>query len=387
MSEQLRGDLEASAPESIRRDWTPLQAEMVAELFRVLRHFSRGQLANVFGMVLQLLRTYRVAYQLSGDLALVLDNSVIQDFKHRGDRRQPKRAIRAIAFTIFCRFVQHWSDRDSSLVVPAVAIYEHLGRRAPKDEEEALAVLDELALMLADLRLPLRSLGYDSALKLVDVLHAVHRDAAYLTGLAQELQSRSWKKDLKAEVGVKLPISLAHRELPEELSVEYFSPHYVRMAFAARIEHSIIKQSGHEPTAMPIGSGPVGQKLAKLNGIERDIRRGNIKGLGDLELLQYCHIGAQYKRPSNVVLVAQTFDDDLSAILSELSMLVHSEEPIHLESPEAADRVADTLARYFRGLPFKDEAARTGRVAQMADSFVLALADACERVLMDRVPK
>lgn len=54
---------------------------------------------------------YASAYELQGPIYLVLDNSLIQAFKHR--QTNTKRAVDALAFETFCTFVRDWSDRES----------------------------------------------------------------------------------------------------------------------------------------------------------------------------------------------------------------------------------------------------------------------------------
>lgn len=71
---------------------------------------------------------------------LVLDNSIIQSFKHRATK--PNRNLQALSYTAFTRFVTGWSDRQTYLAVTSpAALYEHMGRRGNINSAEALSAL------------------------------------------------------------------------------------------------------------------------------------------------------------------------------------------------------------------------------------------------------
>jgi hypothetical protein len=66
------------------------------------------EMASFVSRVMLFVKHYAFDYQLEGPVYLVLDNSLIQDFKHSND---PKRELNAHAYTVFCRSVTGWSDR------------------------------------------------------------------------------------------------------------------------------------------------------------------------------------------------------------------------------------------------------------------------------------
>ncbi len=90
-----------------------------------------------FDSTMGFVENYCAAYALKRPIYLVLDNSLVQDFKHT--KTNPVRALRASSFAAFCRFVQGWSDRPSYLVISPVCIYEHIGRRILTTAQEGRA--------------------------------------------------------------------------------------------------------------------------------------------------------------------------------------------------------------------------------------------------------
>jgi hypothetical protein len=364
----------------IRLAWTREQSQCVQGIFQRIAGLNNKELVEYSNLVDGLISQYIYACQLPGNMVSVLDNSIIQDFKHRKNANQRRREVRAEAFIAFCRFVEHWGSRSSSLALPAVAIYEHCGRKPCSSTHELERVLQELVSLLFETNLPIHMLGYRSPAHLVNVLNDIHDDAETLRELAKSIHSKNWKMDLKTDFGIKIPMAVAERNFPSGVQTKYFNPSVVKRTFSARIEELIIRQSKHNPAAMPISSGSVAKTLSKLNGIEKDILQGKIKGLGDLELLQYCSMGAQFHVQADHVFIGHTFDADLAKLLREFSGFVVSEGPIELGTPEAAKKATDSLMRGLFGNPFKEHDARMASVIPKARSFHCALLDACAMV-------
>lgn len=116
-------------------------------LQRALRGLDEDTILTCFRFTLWFVERYASAYELQGAIYLVLDNSLIQAFKHR--QTNAKRALDALAYETFCRFVRDWSDRDSHLALSPMAVYEHIGRRVPNSAAEVEATLAELEQLLS----------------------------------------------------------------------------------------------------------------------------------------------------------------------------------------------------------------------------------------------
>lgn len=98
-----------------------VKGNFTIEFVRRLRGSSPRDIALWFEQVVWLARRYIYACQLDGDLLLVLDNNIVQDFKHQ---QKPDRRLRALAFVAFCRFVAGWSPRPTRVALSAVTVYE-----------------------------------------------------------------------------------------------------------------------------------------------------------------------------------------------------------------------------------------------------------------------
>jgi hypothetical protein len=85
---------------------------------------------------------YASAYELPSPIYLVLDNSLIQAFKHR--QTNAKRAIDALAFESFCAFVRDWSDREVACLIALGVARLHATRpRAHENEVSSQANVSE----------------------------------------------------------------------------------------------------------------------------------------------------------------------------------------------------------------------------------------------------
>ncbi|HNI72227.1 MAG TPA: hypothetical protein PLX65_01705 [Accumulibacter sp.] len=111
--------------------------QLTANLEAALRGWHEEAVLTCFRFTLWFAERYASACELPSPIRLVLDNSLIQSFKHR--RTDKKRAPHALAYEIFCGFVRHWSDRESHLAPSPMAIYEHIRRCLPASVAEVVS--------------------------------------------------------------------------------------------------------------------------------------------------------------------------------------------------------------------------------------------------------
>jgi hypothetical protein len=271
--------------------------------------------------------------------------------------------------------VRDWSDRESHLALSPMAIFEHTGRHPPASVAEVEHTLAELQQLLGSTGLRIALLGFDSPDHLFERLQAIVADEAYLTRFVDEIDKRDWRIDLRAPMGVKIPMSEAWRSLPERLPLRYFDPWYVRFVLSARIEQHIIEQcQGHGPA--PISSGRLSETLAELNTFGRN---GLLKGLGDIDLLQICDINRQYQQKADYVLAGQTLDRDLAETLSQRHVY-HVHAGVDGGDPQREERIKEMIGLMF-SRPFAEEEARGHRIREQLADFARHLADACKQAL------
>jgi hypothetical protein len=344
---------------------------LAARLHIALQGIDDGAILRCFDLTLWFCTRYTSAYELPGPIYLVLDNSLIQAFKHR--QSNAKRAIDALAFETFCGFVRDWSDRESHLALSPMAIFEHIGRQPPASVAEVEYTIAELNQLLGSTGLRIASLGFETPAHLYERLQEIVADEAFLTRFVDEIDKTDWRIDLSAPTGVKIPMSEAWRSLPEKLPLRYFDWWYVRFVLSARIERHIIEQcDGHGP--VPIGSGRLSQTLAELNTFGRN---GLLKGLGDIDLLQICDISRQYQQRPDYVLAGQTLDRDLAETLSQRHVYqVHA--GVEGGDPQREQRIKEMVGLMF-SRPFAEEEERGKRIQEQLADFASQVAQSCKQ--------
>lgn len=318
-----------------------------------------------------LINTYASGYELGSPLFLVLDNSIIQDFKHQ--KADSGRALRALAYATFCRFVRGWSDRQTSLAVSAVAVYEHIGRKPVASPSDALSALSEIRYLLADTGICVATLGFNSPEELESTLHKVHSDSEFLAQYVRKIDGANWQLDLWTLMGVKIPMGIAQDAIPDDLPLKYFNPWYVKFVFSSRIAQFIIKQSRQNLEAMPISSGEMMEALANLNEINK---RELLKGLGDIDLLQICDISRQYKQNPGYILLGQTFDRGLAEVLRHRH-IYHESKGVSGGNPKANEEISEMVSFMFSN-PFAEQDARRAAIRPKILGFLDAFAILCK---------
>lgn len=324
-----------------------------------------------------LLDSYIAGYELNRKIFLVLDNSIVQDFKHLQDQR---RRSRAMAYAAFCRFVAQWSDLPSCLAVSPVALYEHGGRKPASSPEDAIGQYFQVQTILRYCGLPVAMIGFDDANTLYSRMLDVHADADYLEVFANQIEQSEWERDLRAWHGGEiLAAALADKAIPEDMPLKYFDPFYIRKVFGSRIEGHIADQSEGVFNHQPIRTGKVTVSLAKLNTITK---KGILQGLGDIDLLQICDISRQYKQPRDNLLLGQTFDADLAEALRFHHQLTESMSVVS-GVPDVKRQIQNMVSFMFSS-PFSEHKKRRELIMPLADEFADHVALLCRNAVKEK---
>lgn len=342
----------------------------------MLQPFSRRQHDEFDARLHAWLGSFVWACQLPGMPVVLLDNSVIQDFKHAGTPADKGglRQARVSALVAFSRFLRAWNRRDHAIAVSPVAVYEHLGRRPLSDASDAAHQLREVHALVQRAFQRLVLFNAAGLEEFVEATRAVDHDAQLLFDAARRIGEGMWARELKAPIGAYIPLAIAEAETPRDLPLRYFDPGVVHRVLAARAEREIVSQSASVSSVPPITSGEISRRLAALNGLGRDLRKGKIRGLGDLEILQFCTMGQQHAHKSSHVFVGVCSDSGLQHLLDDFSNVVVGKTITKGVSSETEVREAFEL---MLGLskPFAEEDERLRAAMPDAMSFTWAIAN------------
>lgn len=360
----------------VRSGWTDGQRRAMEAVRRALLPFTAKQIETFHKLLTNWVDSFVWACQLPGTPVILLDNSVIQDFKHAGTSSDKGglRQARATALVAFSHFLDAWNGRGHAVAISPVAVYEHLGRKPLVDRQGAVRVLQELNALLEPTKQRLQLFNASSVEQFVEATQAIQHDADLLFSAACELGEGVWARDLKAPFGAYIPLGIAEDATPRDLPLRYFSPRLVHHVFSARVEQDIISQSMGVSSVKPISSGAISERLAGLNGLKRDLRKGKIQGLGDLEILQFCSVRHQHLSPATHVFVGLCSDSGLQDLLHDYSNLVVSRR---IEGGVSTAQEVQDVVEMMLGLskPFNEEDTRLAAAIPAKQSFKLAILD------------
>ncbi len=318
--------------------------------------------------------TYTSGCELNGRVYLVLDNSLIQDFKHRD--AGGVRAIRAAAYTVFCSFVKDWSMREALLAITPAAIFEHVGRKSLHTYEETAEALADLRRILTPTRMPITPIEFNSVSDLRTRLSDVEADVNYLTNLLQEIDRSNWETDLKSKFGVKIPLRVAADSLPKHMPLRYFVPFYVSFVLSGRIERHMSGQTQDTQEVPFIHSGPLVKDFAILNSYRK--RQKNYGGFGDIDIFQTCDLSRQFQEKNNYVLIGQTTDELLNRILRRRTSFCLSSK-IVIGAPDQEARIRESIDLIF-GHRFSEYEERGNQVRHSFKEFFLTVLNSCSEL-------
>lgn len=337
-----------------------------------LKDKSEEDILNYFNEIKKFSLHYIMSYELDGEIYLVLDNSLIQEIKHKDTKNN--RAIKAEAYITFCKFVKYWSDRTSYLAISPMAIYEHLGRKIPSTLSELHNALIELNNILAISGLEIRYISFRDANSLYPILLNIAHDEKVLTEYIQGIDKISWKSDLAAPMGVKIPMSIAAKSLPTLPTLKYFDPWYVHFVLSGRVEQYIIEQSKHNPNAMPISSGELTILFSQLNTFKK---KTILQGLGDIDIFQICDVFSQYKNKKKHFFIGQSLDKDLSRVLFHRHTLHVSSEIVIGGTPDQEEKISN-LVKFMFSKPFEENEIRRQRIQPKFINFMEFITNICQ---------
>lgn len=344
-------------------------AQFKHEFLPFVKQLCREDVPEFLAFAKWFVDTYCSGYELEGPIYLVIDNSIIQDFKHRQDKKRWRRAMSYIALT---RFIKIFSDRATYLCISPVAVYEHGGKVVPASPEAANRLVSDILTILSPCRLPATTIGFDINSNLMRVLEDVHHDAEFLSTFAEQVKNMDLQYDLRTDwSGVRIPMSIAADLVPDDMPLRYFEPWYVKYVFTSRLEHLIAAQSKQHAEAQPILSGELSALLAKLN----ELKRGVLKGIGDIDLLQICDIRRQYSSRPGYVLLGQTRDETLANVLSLRHQYIESRQIIG--GSKKMDKQIGDVVKLMSSNPFAEQDKRHARIALHRKRFLKELYDLC----------
>lgn len=243
---------------------------------------------------------------VSERLLIFIDNNVLQDILKREREDQPLRGVRFHALLAFLTLAEDHYLLDIFACVSPAVLYE----AAYRGTRPSLEVFGEVVDALAEIGLATHLVGFSHPNELKRLFKRISRDEIEIRRALDEIKSKSWKRDFSGEsLGTRIPFGVAEDECPV-VRLCHFDPWYVKFLMMHIIEKRMYSENSDQGQARKLMQNPQERAFAILKH-----KGEGVEGLGDIELLTYCDLGAQTMRRSPHIIMGVTFDNSLREAL------------------------------------------------------------------------
>jgi len=140
----------------------------------------------------------------------------------------------------------------------------------------------------------------------------------------------SWRDENNKKVKCELfkpPFFIAYQVASrQKIRLKYFDRNIVNYVIASHLEPKVYSDSAPTNLVKQKLKGFRNESISKTASVSK-VAKGQLKGLVDIEILQNCNIGIQFKYNVDYTFFAVTFDKKLSELLYERTRLsIRSEE-------------------------------------------------------------
>lgn len=282
-----------------------------AKLFfeKYIVDLPNGYEIPVFRFASLLGRQFLSSIGLPTPFFLVIDNCLIQDLLH-ADKKE-ERKIRATALMLFTHYLKEKLAVSIYIAITPVTIYEFIGKRNLKDENDYEVNLSSLNSLLEDLQLPIIHFRIGSFEETNENIKRIIWDSEELTEKIQSIKGKKWDIRINNETELFCSYEIAKRHLPEPFVLRYLNKNFVRYVLASLIQMMIWES--------PIQSKHLRKRFLELPQTSAakllKIKSGDLKGLGDVQIFSLCSVRSQFMAEQHFSFVALTADEILHSIL------------------------------------------------------------------------
>jgi hypothetical protein len=294
------------------------------ELMRLFEKLDLNQLAIAEHSLRVLVWEFTPAVGLPEPYYVVPDNSLLQDIRHAS--QQDGRLTRYVGIQSFAYFLRNYTNLDVRLVITPTIFFESIGRRELKSESDYKQALRQLHNELSSLGIRIMISGIESYRKARALCSLILRDGKSIMKIFNDTKSSVWDIPLRngsQKYPMRIPMMMTDELLPRRMKLKYFNDWYVRLVLTGIVEKAILESRVNKN----ILRGYLSERSNFITGSIIKVRRNELKGLGDIELFQYCDIRSQFIAKSPTTYIGLTFDENLAKLLQKFSNLnVRSEE-------------------------------------------------------------
>lgn len=263
---------------------------------------------------------------------LIIDNQILIDLEYNQFKKDNReRYIRLIAIFMIFNFLLDYSEKRIKIVLTPCVFYEFNKRKVPENPNNFNSSLGSCLFLLKTLGAKeLLSFGLDDYKVTRSTLKNIAHDEKEIIKLVQKLkrkemnfelyQKLSWDKesDKKGKIEMFTPPFIIASQIvaSQKIKLRYFDRNIVNHIIACHLENKVYSDSVQtkiQKTQIKNSRNDSMNKTVSLSKIENE----KLKGLADIEMIQYCNILSQFSHALDHTLYPLTFDKALAHLLEE----------------------------------------------------------------------
>ena len=266
---------------------------------------------------------------------LIIDNQILNDLQYKQSNKHSvnnrKRYIRSIAELMIFNFLTTYSKTNIAVTITPCLFYEFNNRNIISNKKSFYDSLDIYFSLFQEFEVKqFASFGLDNyKIALRNIKNIVH-DEKQIIKVIQKLKKRRMAFDVyqkfslgntnskKSKVELFKPPYLIASQIAEKqrINLKYFNRDVINRVVACHLEKEVYSDS--------VNTSLLKTKIKNFrhNAINKtasmtNIKKGVLKGLADIESIQYCNISTQFDYERESTLYPLTFDKEVAELIQE----------------------------------------------------------------------
>ena len=266
---------------------------------------------------------------------IILDNQILNDLKYQDKNKynvdNRKRYIRSVAVLMLFHFLENYTEIDIAVTMTPCLFYEFNNRNIIADKQSFCDLLDACSSLFKKFKVEqLASFGLDNyKIASRNIKNIVH-DEKQIIKVIQKLKKRQMAFDVyqkfslnnennkKSKVELFKPPYLIAFQIAKKqrINLKYFNRDVINRVVACHLEKEVYSDSVNT-NLLKMKIKNFRHDTINKTASMTNIKKGELKGIADIELIQYCNISIQFDYGLEYTIYPLTFDKKLADIIQE----------------------------------------------------------------------
>lgn len=360
----------------------------------LIKNLNEEEKLSVYKELVFAIDNLKAIFGMKEPWLLILDNQILMDLSHKEEYKNIKdkrrRYLRLLAVYLTFEFLTKYALKKVSVIITPCIFFEFNKREIPKQKNDFIDTIHNYKKLVDEFQIPLsiftdckdyrstrsilKKIENDERkiIQIIKKLKKVNIDA----DLYKKYQSNKQAKDpLKVEL-FKPPILIGHQIASKQrLNLEYFDRNLLNRIIASHIEEGIYRYNTKDRITKKKIKDFRDISTNKMASLSK-IKNNKLKGLADLEILQYCNLSHQFKSQDNFTLFTISFDKGLACILrNQANISISSEE---ISGRDSLEKNKEKLVDFFKQRKILlDVETEKNRVLNNLESFLIDINKYC----------